>query len=157
MAKPPSDALLTEAAELRAGGNKWEAVGKALNCPSGTVRDWVRQYPARWKAALSAAEQRLVREVAAESVLVLRNQLRSKDEKIARDAARVLTDLRLDLTKLELVAEPTPSLTSDAARVVAFLDGHTDEHLARLAAAVFPHASVAQPVPAEPGPVDGAA
>lgn len=157
--KPPSDELLNRAAELRAGGAKWEAVAAALNRSAETVRKWPREYADRWKPALRDAERRLVCEAAAESVLVLRNLLRSDDEKVRRDAANSLTDLRLDLTKLDLTsseAEPEP-LTSEAARLIAFLDGHTDDELSRLAANVFPAFEAEAPVPSEPGPVDGAA
>ncbi len=156
--KPPSDALLNRAAELRAGGATWDSVAKSLNRAADTVRRWPRDYPDRWKIALHEAERQLVCETAAESVLVLRKLLRSEDEKVRRDAARALMDLRLDLTKLELtsVSETTP-LTSEAARLIAFLDGQPDEELAILAANVFPSSAAPQSDSAEPCPVDGAA
>src|SRR5205823_5367444 len=78
-AKPPSDELLSRAAELRAGGSTWDAVAAKLNRSADTVRRWPALDPDRWQAALRAAERRLVAEAGAESVLVLRTLLRSED------------------------------------------------------------------------------
>jgi len=151
--QPPSDELLNRAAELRAGGAKWEAVGAQLHRSVAAVRRWPREYPDRWKTALCEAERRLVCEAAAESVLVLRTLLRSDDEKVRRDAARFLTDLKLDIAKIDLTRGngEAPPLGSDAARVVAFLDGHTDDELAALLANLFPAFPAHQPSDAEPG------
>ena len=159
MPKPPSDDLLFKAAELRAGGTKWAEVAKAVNRSLVVVKTWQKRYPDRWATALKVAERRTVCEAAAESVHVLRTLLRSTDEKIARDAAKSLTDLRLDLSKLELASssETAPPLTSEAARILAFLDGHADEELARLAANVLSFVAAPKPAAAEPCPVDGAA
>ena len=77
--KPPSDDLLARAAELRAGGLSWEAVAAKIGRAADTVRRWPTQYPDRWQAVLHAAERRLVSEAGAESVLVLRQLLRSDD------------------------------------------------------------------------------
>jgi hypothetical protein len=134
--KPPSDDLLAQAAELRAGGLNWEAVAAKVGRAADTVRRWPTLYPDRWQAVLHAAERRLVSEAGAESVLVLRQLLRSDDEKVRRDAARFLVYLRLELAKLDQKT-PTPTsphLTSDAARLVAFLEGHTDEQLEQFVA-----------------------
>lgn len=159
MPKPLNDDLLNRAAELRAAGGTWEAVAAKIHRAADAVRKWPRDYADRWKLALREAERRLVCEAAAESVLVLRTLLRSEDEKVSRDAARSLTDLRLDLSKLEIAAgsEPSQPLTSEAARILAFLDGHPDEELARLAANVFSFVAASKPAAAEPCPVDGAA
>ena len=159
MPKPLNDDLLNRAAELRAAGGTWEAVAAKLHRSADAVRKWPRDYADRWKIAIREAERRLVCEAAAESVLVLRTLLRSEDEKVCRDAARSLTDLRLDLSKLEIAAgsESAPPLTSEAARILAFLDGHADEELARLAANVFAFVAAPKPAAAERCPVDGAA
>lgn len=159
MPKPLNDDLLNRAAELRAAGSTWEAVAAKIHRAADAVRKWPRDYADRWKIALREAERRLVCEAAAESVLVLRTLLRSEDEKVCRDAARSLTDLRLDWSKLELAAgsESAQPLTSDSARILAFLDGHPDEELARLAANFSPVVAASQPAAAERCPVDGAA
>src|SRR6266508_4144959 len=58
--KPPNDALLNQAAELRAGGATWESVAAKLNRRADTVRKWPRDYADRWELALREAERRLV-------------------------------------------------------------------------------------------------
>jgi hypothetical protein len=150
--KSPSDELLNQAAELRAGGAKWETVAAQLHRSADTVRKWPREYAGRWKAALHEAERRLVFDAAAESVLVLRTLLRSDDEKVRRDAARSLTDLKLDLAKIDLSARDPEAqpLGSEAARLIAFLDGHPDDELAALTANVFPALAAHQPADVEP-------
>lgn len=134
--KPPAESVLARAAELRAAGSNWETVAAKLNRPAGTVRKWPGLYPTQWQAALHAAERRLVSEASAESVLILRQLLRSDDEKVRRDAAKFLVGLRLELFKHDQTsaADPPPHLTSDAARLVAFLEGHSDDELDRLVA-----------------------
>jgi hypothetical protein len=132
----PADVVLARAAELRAAGLSWETVAARLHVPAETAREWPTLYPTEWQSALHAAERRLVAEASAESVLILRQLLRSEDEKVRRDAAKFLVDLRLELAKLDRPAEPPPPPpTSDAARFVALLEGHTHEQLAELVAA----------------------
>ena len=135
--KAPSDAALARAAELRAGGSSWEAVAAKTNRAAETVRRWPTLYPDRWHAALRDAERRLVCEAGAESVLVLRQLLRSDDEKVRRDAARFLIDLRLELAKLDQKTAPdtppAPPMSADARSLIDFLESHTDEELARIA------------------------
>ena len=156
--QPLSDELLNRAAELRASGAKWNAVAEVLKRSTETVSAWPRRYPDRWRAALKEAESRTLCEASAESVLVLRTLLRSTDEKVARDAAKAITDLKLDLTKLELAADASAApLTSNEARFMAFLSGHTDEQLARFAAAFVTPAAADPPVHPEPGAGDCAA
>lgn len=134
--KPPPDSVLARAAELRAGGSAWEAVAAEVGRAADTVRKWPALYPDRWQAALRDAERRLVAEAGAESVLILRTLLRSKDEKVRRDAAKFLVGLRLELARLDQKASPdtSPHPTSDAARLVAFLEGHTDDQLEQFVA-----------------------
>jgi hypothetical protein len=142
--KPPSDELLTHAAELRAAGLSWEAVAAKVGRSAETVRKWPTAYPDRWQSLLHAAERRLVCEAGAESVLILRQLLRSADEKIRRDAARLLVNLRLELAKLDLqaAAHAAAAPTSDAARLLAhLLETHSDEQLAQLVAAEFGRAA----------------
>jgi HEAT repeat protein len=139
--KPPSDSVLARAAELRAGGASWEAVAARLNRSAESVGKWPGQHPDRWQAALRAAERRLAIEATAEAVLILRQLLRSEDEKVRRDAAKALIDLRLELARHEpkpASDPPAPPVTSEARQVLAFLEGHTDEELARLAAELYP-------------------
>lgn len=136
--KPPPDELLTHAAELRAAGLSWEAVAAKVGRSAETARRWPSTYPDRWQALLQAAERRLVCEAGAESVLILRQLLRSNDEKVRRDAARLLVNLRLELAKLDFKADthaPAGHM-ADAARLLRhLLETHSDDHLAQLVAA----------------------
>lgn len=125
----PPDRLLAEAAELRAGGSSWEAVAAQVGRAAGTVRRWPTLYRARWAAALRAAEARIATEAAAESVLTLRQQLRSEDHKLSRDAAHKLIQYRVALGKKK-PARPTktgPAPGSEVVRVAAYLEALSDD------------------------------
>src|SRR5437868_150009 len=102
--KPPSDRRLIQAAELRTGGATWEAIAARLHRSPETVRKWPLEYPDRWRAALFHAERRLAADAEGEAVLILRNLLRAKDEKIRWHAAKCLIALRIDLARLDLRA-----------------------------------------------------
>jgi hypothetical protein len=129
----PSEAVLARAAELRATGNSWEAVAAQMHRSVSTIRKWPNLYAERWHAALRAAERRLLADAGAESVLVLRQLLRSDDEKVRRDAAKFLIDLRLEQAKLDPPATSSAP-PSDIQLFAAFLEGLTDEQLEQLAA-----------------------
>ncbi len=155
--KPPSEAVLTRAVELRAAGNSWEVVAKAVNRSAETVRKWPTMYPERWPKTLRDAERRLAAEAGGESLLILRQLLRSEDDKIRWHAAKALIYLHLEQEKLNLkiAAQPSSAETaSEAQRLVALLESHTDEQLAQMAAdECGPIASV---LPLHPGhPADG--
>ena len=153
--KPPSDVQLRRAAEMRASGCTWDSVGKAMRRAAATVQSWPEQLAERWKAAMREAERRLASEAGAESILILRGLLRSEDEKVRRDAAKSLLYLRLELAKLDshTSAASAPPPTSAALELAAFLEGHTDDELARIAADV-PLGSA--PPSDSPGDRDGA-
>lgn len=140
----PSDKNLARAANLRAAGCSWESVAAKLGRAVETVLKWPDDE--RWPAAFADAEKRLAVEVGAEAVLVLRNLLRAEDEKVRRDAARFLLELRFRLIAPPDPADELPSPRSaDARRLVAFLEGHSDDELARLAATV--HTATTLPPP----------
>jgi hypothetical protein len=129
----PTDAVLTRAAKLRAAGASWESVAAQLGRTVETVLKWPDDE--RWPALLAEAEKRLAVEVSAEAVLILRQLLRAEDEKVRRDAARFLLELRFRLAAPPDTPDPLPAPRSaDARRLVAFLESHSDDDLARLAA-----------------------
>ena len=132
--QPPSDDLFARAAETRALGLTWEAVAKEVNRAARTVRRWPLKYADRWSAALLQAERHLAAQADSESVLTLRRLLMSDDEWVRWHAAKCLIARRLERDKLERkspAAPPIP-LTSEATRLIAFLDGHSDEQLASI-------------------------
>ena len=90
--KPPPDKLLpllTTAAELKVAGASWAAVAQRVGRSPDTVRRWPALYPDAWQRLVCYAERQLHADVGAESVTTLRQMLRSEDEKIRRDAARI--------------------------------------------------------------------
>ncbi len=130
MPNPLPDRLLTEAAELRAEGATWETVAVQVGRALSTVRGWPALYHAKWTALLRAAEQRIATEAAAESVLILRAQLRSKDPDISRNAAQKLIQYRVALDKTTDDPdrfEPGALPHSEAARVAAHLESLSDD------------------------------
>ena len=86
-ASPPPDDTLRQAAELRAGGSTWEQAARKLGADAATVRGWAEADPQRWHAALKAARREVVRDGFAEAAFTIRRQLRSDDDRTARDAA----------------------------------------------------------------------
>jgi hypothetical protein len=96
---PPTAAALRKAADLRAAGTPWDAVGAAVGCSGATARKWPLKYPARWRSALRAAERRTLLDATAEAILVLRTHLRADDEKTVREAAAKLVQIRVALDR----------------------------------------------------------
>ena len=95
---------MVAAAELRAAGGSWAAVGRMVHRHADTCRRWPTLYPAAWNRIFCEAVRQLRENAAGEAVTVLRNLLRSKDEKVCRDAARAL---------LAAGPPPTPAEKSD--------------------------------------------
>jgi hypothetical protein len=125
--------LIKVAAELRTLGKSWETVAAGVGRSVRTVSGWSRSYPEEWRQAHRNAEEQLVVEAAAESVLVLRNLLRSEDDKVRRDAAHQLLDFRLELAKLEGKASAVKKPASvEAERLANFLSERDDKQLNEL-------------------------
>jgi hypothetical protein len=89
------NSLIPIAAELRANGESWEAIGKAVNRHPDTVRHWPIRFPNFWHQHFRAAENRNIASVSTEAQAVLIQVMRegSNREKIA--AASVLYRGRL--------------------------------------------------------------
>jgi hypothetical protein len=86
--------LLAEAAEHRARGASWELVAAKVGRHPATCRRWPSLYPEVWRRHLQAAERQLLAEASAEAMAMMRQLLRSEDEKVRRDAACALVTLR---------------------------------------------------------------
>lgn len=124
---------LEAAAERRARGMSWEAAAKELGRNEKTLRDWAKKFPEAWRAALARCEVQIASEAKAESVLTLRKQLRSDDEKIARDAAAEL--IRYATTKRRTASRKSGrsrQFTSEIAAIAEFVGGLTDEETTAL-------------------------
>lgn len=86
-------AKLQQAAQMRAAGKSWETVGLELRVPSEQCQRWPTEHATLWQELYRVACERLMQEVRAEAVLVLRALLRCEDERTRRDAARELLRL----------------------------------------------------------------
>ena len=125
--------LIQRAAELRAGGASWEMVATDVERAVATVRRWPAEYPAIWKRAFRIAEQQLLTDATAESVLTLRKQLRSEDEKSSRDAAQKLIQFRMAKTKLKKSPVGKPLKTQSIHhRIALYLETLNDEEIQKL-------------------------
>lgn len=134
--KPPPDELLALAAELRAGGASWETVAEQVNRTERTVRQWPTNYATRWNKLLRAAERQQLTDATAESVLTLRRQLRSPDEKTSRDAAMKLIQFRIAAEKRSPKRRGKPAETGSphAQTIAAYIARLTEAELDQLIA-----------------------
>jgi hypothetical protein len=135
---PELQELLTTAAEMRAEGAGWEAIAAKVRRSADTVRRWPQRHAALWQRLFREAEERLVAEASAESVLVLRRSLRDPDDKVRREVARTLVTARTARRRQEkkTTAEPT----DDRERVAAFLAGQDEAALRRMLEELLTHA-----------------
>lgn len=135
--KAPTEEQLFEAAELRAGGFKWETVAGKLHRAVETVRKWPLRYAERWQQAIDKAELRRAMDDDAEMSVVLRILARSSpDDKVRLHAARSINILRLGLGRLALQgrkqAPSNPAI--DKSLVLAeLLERYPTDELAELA------------------------
>jgi len=127
--KPPNDETLRTAAEARAGGQSWDRAAAIVGYAASAVRLWPIRYAARWAAVLREAELRLVSEASAEAIHTLRKQLRSEDDKAAREAAKMLLALRQIGEKLR-AEKPgdAPPLSSEARDALEYLESPEGRH-----------------------------
>ena len=133
--KKPGDAgraQILKAALLRAQGVAWTAVAKEVGASLAQVKCWPARHPKVWRRATLVAEEQLLREATAESVLTLRKQLRSPDDKTSRDAAQRLIAFRIAWrnrrpTKVRGATAGKPATL--ARRVADYLEGFTDADL----------------------------
>jgi hypothetical protein len=84
--RPRTLALLAVAAELRACGASWAAVGQKVERDPDTCREWPNLYPAEWDRFYRKAARQFTKQLRAEAKAVLQSLLRSKDEKVRLSA-----------------------------------------------------------------------
>ncbi len=123
--------LMTTAAELRATGTSWEKIAARVRRNPRTCRRWRETYPEAWRRLYHAAEEELLNACGAESALVLRNLLRSEDEKVRSAAGRNLLSVRMRLRSGEDKGEgaaPNPY----AQAIALFLAEHDEAAVLRL-------------------------
>lgn len=131
----PGDAgrsQILKAALLRVQGLAWNAVAKEVGASLAQVKCWPARHPKVWRKATLVAEEQLLREATAESVLTLRKQLRSDDDKTSREAAQRLIAFRIawrNRRPLKPRGAAAGKPVTLARRVAAYLEGITDADL----------------------------
>ncbi len=148
--RPPNTDLrrrLAVAAELKAAGASWATVAARVGRAADTCRRWPGLYPDLWQRFARQAERQQLADAGAEGLVVLRTMLRSEDEKIRRDVARILITLREQARAAEDRAAPPPA--DDFGRIESYLEGLDDGEAGRLADELGPDAG--------PGGATGAA
>lgn len=125
--------MLARAAELRAAGHPWESAARLMDRHARTMRRWPLLYPDRWAAALRDAQRRVIGDVAAQSLEVLRRMLHADDGRLRKEAAAFLADLRVKQARLDLkVGPPGPPVPPLALEIARILEDYSDEDAAQL-------------------------
>ena len=93
--KRPSENLVGLAATMRATGESWKEIADKVGRSEGRVRAWPHAYPDEWDRHFSFAERQLFADAATECRTILRQLLRSKEEKIQLAAADKLLKVRM--------------------------------------------------------------
>ncbi len=91
--KSPSTRMrgrLAQAAEWRALGASWPAVADRLGCRPEVCCRWPNRYPELWRHFLASAREKVVQQAFTEGLQILLVQMRSPDEKLRRQAARIV-------------------------------------------------------------------
>ena len=102
--KPPSEVRLKLAVHMRRCGSTWRAVGLEVGCSPETVRQWPRNYPQEWQAAVRDDVARSATQADGEVVRTLTLMLKDERKMVRLRAARSLIDLKLTRKRAELVA-----------------------------------------------------
>lgn len=102
----PTDEMLDLIAELREEGNTWEAVARQVKKTPRTIRRWRTRYADRY--ALNSVAL-LGRVAEREAEVVLRELLRSPDEKLRSRAAKTLLDLSRHRARMARQSTASPN------------------------------------------------
>jgi hypothetical protein len=81
---------LEQAADLRAFGQPWEEIARRVQKTVDEVCEWPHRYPDRWQRRLVVTQRDLDDESLGLARHIVRKLLFGKDEKMAREAARLL-------------------------------------------------------------------
>jgi hypothetical protein len=87
---PETQARMARAAEWRAAGVSWAAIGKKLRRQACTCQRWQWNYPAIWAHLYATAIAERDGDAESESIRALREMLRLADAKTRRQAANDL-------------------------------------------------------------------
>ena len=117
----PTDAELARAAEMRTGGETWQKVADELGRTLTAVKQWPGNYADRWVPLLAGAEADLLQELNSESMLTMRQLLRSKCEPVRQKAADALQKLLADLPGVH-AGRVSESPVPEIRQLVAYLE-----------------------------------
>jgi hypothetical protein len=134
MKSSPSPAMLQEAAELRARGQSWDAVGAKLGRAAETCRKWPILCADLFRRYFNDAADRFLLEFSGRCTVKLATFTNSENERVALDATKFLSrhcvalrELQRAQSRLEKTADPDLQLDE-------YLKGLSDEQLTELEA-----------------------
>ena len=132
------NALLEQAATLRASGVSWKAVAAAVGRDQSTVEHWPKRYPQQWSRYYRAAQRDLLGDAYGESITRLRFLMRSENERSQLAASTVVVKLQLEHDRMEMMESRRAALpaggkqqelSTDGQRIAAALDGTSMEQM----------------------------
>lgn len=132
----PTPELLEElrlAADLRAAGVSWEAIASALKRNPDTCRQWPRTHAEAWRRLSRLAELEAARGAWAEARAVLRQLLRSNEDKSRLSAAaQLLKPRRVKPRRIE--PHPISTEHRELAEFISEVKGLDDDKLQQMLA-----------------------
>lgn len=141
--------LIEIAANLRAGGSSWKAIGAQLQRTEDTCRRWPRVYREYWDPLFRAAEEQILIDAGCESLLTLRKLTRSADEKIQTNTSKFIYQTYVRVRKLGQRAD-NESAPSRLRTIADFVEGLSHEEAQELV-----NEMSALPLPLQEHAVDG--
>jgi predicted Zn-dependent protease len=134
MKQPPSDILplMKLAADLRAGGNSWDAIAVKVQREPRTCRGWPVRYPEVWRQLYDAAVDQFLEEAGDEATFYLRKLLRAdtpKDPWLQQNTAKFLATQRREARRERRAAATQAGLPAEWVPYFAYLEKLSDAEL----------------------------
>jgi hypothetical protein len=126
---PPDDvlSLMHQAAELRAAGCSWEAIGVKLNRTARSCRRWTDRYPEVWQQLYWKEKANVAQKAGDEAFGCLRQLLRDEDKWLRQNTAKFLCRHSYDVIKGQPGAARPDEALGDWAPYIAYLESHSEE------------------------------
>jgi len=87
---PEIEKALARAAEWKALGASWPAVADQLGEEVEVIRGWTKDYPVDWDRMMRHARAEATEAAISEAYQVLLNGMRSQDERIRHESAKIV-------------------------------------------------------------------
>jgi hypothetical protein len=123
--------LLVRAAELRAGGQSWEQTARKLDVSEEELRALAAAHPTEWAKRYHAARRELLSDGIAETMLVMRQQLRTADDKGVREAGGWFFRVWMNLYRHRTRPAKNAGKPDELAYDITQLDGMSEEEMTR--------------------------